>query len=495
MTPVAGATSFRCRRWTPPFRGVVLAGLLFALLIPPPTYAGSWELESGVRLSHTHTDNIGLTASDPESEHITELAPRIRADRLGARSEFGLDYRVRGVRFHNDSSRDRVLHEGRGDASVELARNRLFLDGDVARRADLVAGDRTVPDADIFGERGGTSVTRYGGGPRVSQTFGRYAGLGAGYRRERVDFSDSGIPSTDTDIGWVELVNGPRFTRLGWELGYRRREESGGQDFEGRGDRTFSTAQAEVSVQAAARTRLFVGGGYDDFRYEEEGGELDGGFWEGGVRWTPHRRVALEAAAGERYGGRTGRVAGRVEGARLTANATYVESVQTRTTALGEFLDRSEAEERLQAGEDAIFPTASPDVFLAISPTDEVILQQRATGSVTWDQGHSRVGVSLTGTEREFQLTGDTERTRSSVLSHEWSRLPKTTIATRVGFTQREFRDEREDDLISLGVLARRDMGRAATVSLSYRVDDLDSSGDDAGYRVRRATLTLDKVF
>lgn len=456
--------------------------------------AASWEMSPSAEVSQTYTDNIGLNNDNKQSEWITEVVPRVLFDRQGARTQFGLGYQARALFHQENPDRDRTLHEARGDGSVALVRRRLFLDGNILRRAELNIGDQIVPDTALFG--GDTSVTSYGAGPRLEYEFGRTAGLNARYRRQRVDFSDSALSSTETDSFNAGLVSGPGFSRWGWQLGYRRVEESPREEVAERGERIFETHSGEVSVRAGRRSELFAGGGYDNYRYEGPAESIDGAFWEVGGRWRPRRNVSMEIAGGERFDRRTQRADIEVRGSSITGTLGYSESVETRTTRFSEVLDSPESvEDYLSAGGDIEVDGESGEV-LGVIQSDEVFLLKQGRAQLAWERRHSRIALSLTETERHLQRSGDTELSRGGVLSWRWTRLQRTTVDARAGLTHREFRAGLKHRVRSFQVRGANTLTETLNGSLTFRVDDLDAEGPGArDYRVHRITLAVEKTF
>lgn len=467
-----------------------------ALVMALPVHAANWEVEPGLRLAQTWTDNVTLAADDTEHEWITEVTPRLRLRGEGRRAQLDLRYRMQNLAHWRDSDRDRTTHLVAGDGELELLRRRLFLEGDVSRvrTSDLISP--TGP----LGDDTRRNVTTYGAGPRLQYEFGRAAGLLARHRRERVDFGTDDR-TTDTDLSTARLASGPVFTTWGWALNYSRLQERRdlpqAADDEFEEDVILERGSAELSLRVTPSTQLFGVSGYEDnqFRTEVEGERIDGSFWEAGARWSPSRTVFMEAAVGERFFGETGRFLLRVQGAHLTLNLSYNEDLITTSRIQAE---RTEALVRDQDGNLILDPDGEPLTAVISVPTiaDDVILQRRAQGRLGWERGYSELRLTLIGTEREFQFDGRREETRQADLGWTWTRLRRTTVNSGIGVGRQEFvLTDRVDDFYSFRLGATRDLGDNLDLSLDYRHFDRDSNVDGQEFTSNRITLALEATF
>ncbi len=473
----------------------VLAALAACALPPGPLEAGDWEFEPRVGGELSYTDNVTLAAEDEESEFVTVISPGIRVTGEGRRASLDLDYRAEALFHGGESDRNEVIHELGAEGTIELVREQLFLDADATRSEDLVSGEDTVPDSNIFSSGARDSVTTYGIGPRLQYDLGSVARLRARYRREVVDQDDSRL-DTETDTARVALDSGPRFNTWGWSASYERTDEALARRGVGDEDRRFERARGELNVRAGARTELFVAGGTEDNDFDSARfDEIDGDFWEAGFRWSPRRRVTLEAAVGERFFGDTARVSISAQGSALSASFGYREELVTESSLQ---FERSSQLVRDADGNIVLGPGGRPLTVVIPVPTlrDEVILERRATGRVAWERGHSRLAFSAVATEREFQASATREETRGVDLRYTWTRLVRTSVTASVGYTEQDFaRRDRTDDSRFARLGANRDLGRGLSGSLELEANARDSTDDGADYDALRITAGVEKRF
>lgn len=463
-----------------------------------PVLGGDWDIEPGLRLSETWTDNIALSSQDPESEWITEIAPSLRVSGEGRRARLDLAYRLQHLLHVNERDRDRTNHLLNGDGTVELVRERLFFDAGATRSLDSGGPGETVPASNLLapGQRG--TVTTWSAGPRLQYRLGRFAGLEAQYRRDHVEFDSRDVSDSDSDLVTVGLASGPLFTRWGWALDYSRREESR-EELPGlQEDTTLEQLRGELSLRAGPATQLFVAGGTEDNEFEtaEAGEPVDGDFWEAGIRWNPRRTVSLVAAAGERFFGDTARASLRLRGSALTLELDVSEDLVT-TPELQ--LERSTALLRDSEGNLVIGPGGQPVTVLIDVPTvrDDVILQQRASARLRWERGHTQATLGFLATDREFLREVVTEQERRINLEGSWSRLRATTITAGLDLHEQEFArlTGREDDTLTASLEARRRLAADADLTLVFEHVTRDSTQAGAEFDSNRVTLAFDVSY
>ncbi len=472
---------------------------VFAVLLgtTPPVQGGDWDIEPGLRLSETWTDNVALSAQDPQDEWITEIAPSIRVSGEGRRAQVELGYRLQHLLHVNESERDRTNHQLDADSTVELVRERLFFDAGATQSLDSGGPGRAAPASTLLAPGQRNTVTTWSAGPRLQYRLGRVAALEAEYQRDHVDFGSRARGDSDSDLAAVGLASGPLFTRWGWALDYSRREESGEAQAGLIEDTKLERLRGELSLRASAATQLFVAGGTEDNEFEtaEAGDPVDGDFWEAGIRWNPRRTISLVAAAGERFFGDTARASLSLRGSALSLQLDVSEDIVT-TPQLQ--LERSTVLLRDEEGNIVIGPGGQPVTVVIDVPTvrDDVILQQRAGARLRWERGYTEATLAFLATDREFQREGISEEARQVNLEGRWSRLRATTITAGVSLREQEFAGlAREDDTVTLRLEARRRLTATADALIEFENVSRDSTESGAEYDSNRVTLALDMVF
>lgn len=460
--------------------------------------AADWDIEPNVRLAQTWTDNIELAAEDPQHEWITEVTPGLSVRGEGRRASLDLRYRYRNLFHAREPGRDRANHEIAADGTTELVRERLYFDASAVRIRDILSGDGVGPEGDVFGGGTRSTITTWGLGPRLQHEFGRTARMLTSYRREHVESSAAEATTTDSDLFAFALTSGPLFTTWGWAADYSRREETRDSDNDVDDKVVLERVRGEINLRAAPATQLFVAGGYEQNRFEsaDDDTDIDGEFWEAGLRWRPSRRLALEVAGGERFFGKTARASLDIQGNELSIRLAYAEDLITTAQLL---TDRAgqlvlDPDGNLVIGDDGQ-PITGVDGIPTVP--DDVILQRRAEMRAGWTRGYSDLRMTVLAADREFQRLGISEQAHRADLSWTWTRMRRTALSAGVAYTYQEFAGEigREDDTYALRLGASRNITTDMDLVLDYEGFVRDSSVDGAEYRVNQITLALEKRF
>lgn len=489
------AISRGCRECAPGFIAVTLGAL--ALVAAGQAAAAEWDLEAGIRVSQSWTDNVGLDAENPEEEQVTEIAPRIRLEGEGRRARVSVGYRLQQLFHDRDSERDRTNHEFDGEGTVELVRERLFFDADATQSRASVSPEDAPTTSNLVGSNLRNDVTTWGAGPRLQHELGRYARIESSLRREHLDFGTETEDTNDSDEFALRLTNGPLFTTWGWAADYSRNEQERQREGQADEETVFEQVSGELNLRTSSATQLFIVGGSEnnEFVSAEEGDAIDGDFWEIGIRWNPRRTISLEAAAGERFFGETARLSFNATGSALDLTLTYTEDLLTTPDLL---LERSSRFLRDENGNIVLDPTGRPVRVDVEVPTvsDDVILQRRADMRIRWNRGYSSITLALQGTNREFQREATSEQARRADLDWRWTRLPRSTVVLGTGYRQQDFaQSDREDETWSLRGEFQREISTDTSLSLAFESLDLSSSAEAQGFDSNRITLALDHVF
>lgn len=76
----------------------------------------------------TATDNVGLSEKNRESDWITDIAPGITINGRGDRLKLNFDYRLHGLYYANDSSRNNLQNSLNARGTLEALENLFFID-------------------------------------------------------------------------------------------------------------------------------------------------------------------------------------------------------------------------------------------------------------------------------------------------------------------------------------------------------------------------------
>lgn len=480
-----------------PARPRVAILCLALLAVTGPTRAADWSLEPTLRLSETWTDNVDLSEDDPEEEWITEFAPGLRLSGEGRRVQADLAYELQHLVHANDSGRDRTNHRLNGEGSAELVRERLFFDAGASRSRNTGGPLVAAPSNSVVAQSRRDTITTWQAGPRLQYELGRFARIDAEARREQIDFGSRDRGESTADVASLGVTSGPMFPDWGWALGYNVREEDETGEVGLQQDTRLARARAELNWRVGAATQLFAAGGEEDNEFEsaDEGDPVDGSFWEAGFRWNPSRNVSVEAAAGERFFGDTARASVNVVGRALSLRLNVAEDLVTTPQLQLEQVTALLVDDQ---GNPVLGPNGQPVTVVVDVPTvvDDVILQRRADLQLAWDYSHTRLSLSLQGTDREFQRLGTSERSNRADLEWQWTRLTRTTITAGVGFIEQEFAEtDREDEVRTYRLRAERQLRGETRLTADIEQLERTSTNSNAEYQSLRATVGLNLAF
>ena len=109
--------------------------LLFALgaalgAMMPPALAGEWRVVPSIAINGTMTDNVGLTEDHRKSDWITDISPGIAVSGRGDRLELDVDYRLHGLYYTRDTSRNNLQNSLNARGRLEALENWFFIDAD-----------------------------------------------------------------------------------------------------------------------------------------------------------------------------------------------------------------------------------------------------------------------------------------------------------------------------------------------------------------------------
>jgi uncharacterized protein (PEP-CTERM system associated) len=467
-------------------------------------------------LSETYTDNVFLSPrGSQQSDWITQVIPGISVTTNGPRLRLDASYAPEVVYHAQTEREDKVFHRGNAVGTLELADELLFLEaGARVDQYDVsLQGPLTTSNVNITDNRA-TAATTYVS-PYLRRDIGSAARAEARltYSTFASDEDQPTLPDNTARRILLRLTNGPAYRRLTWEAAYTG--ESIKYDTQQETTSKVLTVSARRSITSTVG--LLVLAGYE--RYDTGLPEaLEDPRYSAGLDWTPTSRTRLAATAGQRLGDETYSFEFRHR-TRLTIwNVTYAEDV---TTSREQFF--VPATQSTAGALDQIFLSQYPDPVarqkavqeftarMGLAPSlgapvnffsDQLFLQKRWLASAGL-QG-SRNTLVATAFWEKRELAGGTlspvddfaasESIRTSGGSLAWGlRLAaRTTWNLQAGYTRSEFLDSGQvDDFVTLQAGFTRQLQPRVSGSLSYRLQNKDSTQAGAEYRENAGIASL----
>lgn len=513
-----------CARGRPAARRL-LFGIAAALaaLQAGAVWSAKWEIEPGVSLEETYTDNIALAPPGLErSDWVTTLTPRIVVHGTGERAHVDLNYAPQLLYWSNEG-RTRTLQIYNAAGTIEFVKRMVFLDVRSSESQEIVSLFGPQPESNVNLTQNRTAVRTNSISPYVRQDFGGYAHADARVTYSTVE-SDADVGRSDsraTDVA-VRLASGEAYKLLTWSVDYTKSHvDYKDPQF---ADVDIQKITAGVKRLITPQLALLAIVGYDDVDYINTGGPVPRGFlWSAGAEWNPSPRTKLAAAAGRRYFGTTGFFDFNHR-TRLTVwKLSYLQDISTSTS---DFLLPATVD---TAGYlNTLFKPTIPDPALRLAAVNEFIarnglapsfgspvnflssvpfLVKRLQGSAGIQGISNTVLLSVFSEKREALAPnqpggGDlavTDTTKQTGVDVAWTHAlsPQTSATLSLGISRNEFADlNRTDNRKFARASVTRQFLPRVSGSLSYRRLVNSSSPDSGdGYRENAVVALLTARF
>jgi uncharacterized protein (PEP-CTERM system associated) len=473
-----------------------------------------------LRLAETYTDNVFLSPEGSrQSDWITQIIPGISVTANGPRLRLDAFYAPE-ILYHVQTEReDKVFHRGNAVGTLELADQLLFLEaGAKVDQYDIsLQGPLTTSNVNITGNRA-TAASAYLS-PYLLRDIGSAARAEARftYSAWESDEDQPALPDNTARRVLLRLTNGPAYRLLTWDVAYTGESIK----YETHQETTSEVLTASARRSITSTVGLLLQAGYE--RYDTGLPEtIEDPRYSAGFDWTPTPRTRLAATAGQRLGDETYGFEFRHRTRLTTWNVTYAEDV---TTSREEFF--VPATQSTAGALDQMFLTQYPDPvarqkavqeFIArmgLPPTlgapinffsDQLFLQKRWLASVALQGARNTLVATAFWQLRELlrstaPTVGDfteSESIRTSGGSLAWGlRLTaRNRWNLEAGYSRSEFLDSGQvDDFVYLQAGLSRQFQRRVSGSLSYRLQNKDSTQAGAEYRENAGIASLLMTF
>lgn len=451
-----------------------------------------WQFVPHITLDEIYTDNVRLAPSGFEDDDfITVVTPGISIRNLTNRFSWALDYSLQNIFYADNSDEDVSLHLLNIDTLSELINDHLFLnfklDHSPRNRSNI--GSVAFDNFSITGDR--TDVATYSVNPYWLQRIGNYAELEIGFNRNEV-ISGSRVNSSSAQGYNVNLLSGPYFTRLLWDIAY----EEDKIDYEDAGrDITFRTIRGQARYLLTRQFALIGALGYDKNEFESLENDISGVLWNVGAAWTPSRRTQVEGTIGERFFGTdiAMNVTHRTRNTRWSFSYT-----QTPTTTRAFLFEQQVFNLFDQFGEPVINPNTGEQATLLVDipqQTPEVIIRERFSAAVQYVLRRNIFNLNAYIEDRDYQISSDSEEVSGVNGSWIWEIGPKTRSVLSLARYQNDLRTGFTDEYIVAQYELIRLLGTSLEASIGARYLNRDSDFGGREYEENRIFLKLYKTF
>ena len=264
--------------------------------------ATAWAQRTGMTVTPSvsgsveFTDNRDLSATNPQSDMITTLSPRVRWFSQTGRVRGSVDYALNLEMYARDSSDNNFQNDLSANVAAELIERHFFID------ASASISQQSVSAFGLQGDRPAainSNTTEYAELTVSPSLRGRLFGSVDAEARLTSQFGrslDGSVGDTVNHEASVSLGGGSG--AVGWSLVASRTYNS----YEDGRDTLEDRIRPEVSYTVHPGLRFFVSGGYErnDILTIEPTSYKN---WGGGFDWQPSPRTRFMAQTEQRYFG------------------------------------------------------------------------------------------------------------------------------------------------------------------------------------------------
>ncbi|MFT3960029.1 TIGR03016 family PEP-CTERM system-associated outer membrane protein [Propionivibrio sp.] len=351
-----------------------------------PAWAGNWQITPSITVNETATDNVGLIDKNRESDWITDIAPGININGRGDRLKLSFDYRLHGLYYANDSSRNNIQNSLNALGSLEVLENLFFIDANATiSQQNLSAFGGSTNTSVNINDSGNTTETRT---YRISPYFKGILGSSTEYLL-RYDLgktsSDEGNAfSTQTRQLTGRLAGTAGFSWLGWSLDANRQKN----DFDQGRDTTSNLVRGMLTYRYSPQLRVSLIGGRESNDYvsvDEKSHTIKGG----GFEWAPTERTLLSAFREDRFFGNSDNISFTHRTARTAWK--YIQTKDTQTSndrisgTVGTYFSLL----------DSMFSSAIPDPVARAAFVNAMLLSSGLSPNAALQGGFLTTGVTL----------------------------------------------------------------------------------------------------
>lgn len=469
-----------------------VATACLAVLISESLMAADWRFRPRVTVSGSYSDNVGLSATDPENDFITDISPGFTLNGTGRRFSLDIFYNLQYLNYARNTAKDTFRNQFQLIGNGEVAEDLFFIDLRGTVRQTLVDPGLNVPVDTLTASDNITNTYTFGISPYLVHRFGSAAEGEARYAYDRLENS-TGNSNTQSHTAFLNLRSGSQFQVFTWDTFYRyfhQIPESGLNDV------TFQRVQANGRYHFNRKVAALFGTGYEDNEFVSPKTDSTSAVtWLLGLSLTPNDRTFIEGGAEERFFG-TAPFLNATYTSNRTALAFHYSEELTTTNQVRSDLNVVPLLDPF--GNPILDPNTGNAILVPIDTPglqNEVMVRRRFDGSVVVRGRRSEVGVTLFDTQRSFQVSPDEEvYGLNAYFSRRLSRL--TTLRVWGQASRSEFDGPTANrNRYQLGIGFSRQFSKDFSGRVDYRYLNQDSKDPALDYDENRVTLSVNKYF
>lgn len=517
--------------------------LIGSSLLSQYSIAAEWQRDAGFSVSSFYSDNICLSNEDPKGKSAATVTPNLRLNGRGARANLSLNAALTYNSVANSSiecltpqgagltNRVSVIPSLRYTGDLEVVEDWLTLESNALAVRNPI--DPFAPGGiNRFDGRDNINITyQYGAGATIQRRLFDNANLRLRYFHNEQENAVNILGNSSEDRAEFQLGNGqmgngqPGNAQIGngqGGVGEIGNNQSGNRlsfgiagryskfnidetEFQSAFDNTLSSVDFRAALQLGGGWQIDTLFGREFNEFISNRDDIDGTYWDVGLRWSPNSRVELSVGTGERFFGRTPRMSARYRHRRSDLIVDYTRSLTVPRNLRAASLDPNDefGPDFEQLLGDPLTLSGQP-TFIENSPILNERLSiryrfsaRRTTVSVNAsDSRQSRVDTfgDAIFTDLGVSLTRSLSAALSANLQARWSDRKSQGGNNNVGF----FGQDAED--WSVGFSLNRRLGINSNVNLgySYRRRDAETNSPFNAFNQfeeNRLTLSVSHQF
>lgn len=491
-------------------RSFVPATLLFVggTLLLDGTSAAEWDRSAGVSVGSYYSDNICLSENDLEGRGAATITPNLRVRGRGARADVTLDAAVSydslaGSNLECDNSRraratnrESVIPSLNYSGNLELIQEWLTLESDAFVGRNPI--DPLAPGGTSrFDGRDNTNITyQYGAGATLQRPIFDSAALLLRYYHNEQQNAVSLLGDSSEDRAEFDLGTERSGNRLTVGIGGRHREITvNGNNVRQGFENTLSSAEFRAALQlnSSWQFNTLIGEEWNEFLSARP--DIEGSYWDVGLRWSPNERVEVALGTGERFFGSTPRmsISYRHRRSELTTDYTRSLTVPRNLRAPRLIPDDPLGPDFDQIPGDPFIVTGEP-TFIGNSP----VINERL--SVRYRFTARRSTITLRASDSRQLRPEDLSEVQFSGLGMTFTRSLAANLSgnIRVNWNEREGQGGDDSGFFGqnseswqAGLSVSRNIGNNTTVTMGYDYRRRESDANDPFNQFTENRLTL----
>ena len=284
-----------------------LTPLALAALLLSNEALADWRITPAIQLRETYSDNPSNQPDDQaRGSFISEAAPSLSVTGTSSRLKFRASAEWRKFVYSNDNVANARNSDRRYQAAAQAVgvKDWLYLDASAGGSRQAVSAFGPLPN-NAYTANNGADIRTWSVSPYLRHQFGSTASATARYTRDSVEGGrGNGFGNSLSSMSTVDVVSGPAFPDLGWNLNYSHQD----MNAQNTGKTTTENSLAGLQYRATSHLSLTSSVGYDSYEYKATAlaQSTRGRSWSGGFIWQPSTRTRVVASIGHRYFGKTG---------------------------------------------------------------------------------------------------------------------------------------------------------------------------------------------